>query len=251
MKRSSSTPDLTPSSSDQALEATGSQNAKQDGTQDGSRAKELEKTPSKIQEQEKPAAIKDLAGKMRTDSTSSNEADTVDELHSVSAMQPARRRLQRKISLPETRRAALLKRLTVQDIPAPAFTQHGGYNPAFLFLQLYHSNMFDAGDGRPVALPSSSPDVIRSIKMLDFLHPSETHAIGVIYVGPGQASKETAILANVYGSTRYVNFLQGLGELICLKDCKPGEIYVGGLDNAHDNDGQFAYSWRDDFMQGK
>ncbi len=65
-----------------------------------------------------------------------------------------------------------------------------------------------------------------------------------------QISNETAILANVYGSSRYAEFLQGLGHLIRLKDCSPDSIYMGGL-NVDGTDGQFAYAWHEAFMQGK
>ena len=71
----------------------------------------------------------------------------------------------------------------------------------------------------------------------------------MIYVGPGQHDNEAAILRNVYGSTRYMSFLAGLGTLVRLRDCPPAEIYTGGLDR-NGEDGEFAYSWQDDICQG-
>lgn len=85
--------------------------------------------------------------------------------------------------------------------------------------------------------------------MLDRLPPYNHHKIGVIYVGPGQQKHETSILANQYGSSRYVNFLQGIGKLISLLECSQAEVYTGGLDR-NGADGKFAYSWRDSITQG-
>ena len=90
----------------------------------------------------------------------------------------------------------------------------------------------------------------RAIKCLDRIPPYDTHKIGVIYVGPGQHDNEAAILRNVYGSSRYMKFLSGLGTLVRLRDCPPAEIYTGGLDR-NGADGEFAYSWQDDICQGR
>jgi hypothetical protein len=48
----------------------------------------------------------------------------------------------------------------------------------------------------------------RAIKNLDRIPPYETHKVGVIYVGPGQAGNETEFLPNQFGSLRYAEFLQ-------------------------------------------
>jgi len=76
----------------------------------------------------------------------------------------------------------------------------------------------------------------------------ETHKIGVLYVGPNQATNEVAILGNNFGSLRYTDFLNGLGRLISLHDVDKAATYLGGLDTA-DGDGDFAYMWEDDVMQ--
>ena len=86
--------------------------------------------------------------------------------------------------------------------------------------------------------------------MLDRIPPYDHHKIGVLYVGPDQESNEKAVLANQYGSLRYVQFLRGIGSLISLLDCSQSEVYTGGLDR-NGADGKFAYSWRDDITQGK
>ena len=87
-----------------------------------------------------------------------------------------------------------------------------------------------------------------SIKQLDRRYPHETHKIGVLYVGPGQANNEAEILANPFGSLRYTDFLFGLGDLICLRDVDQRTTFVGGL-KAEDGDGDYAYMWEDDVMQ--
>ena len=69
----------------------------------------------------------------------------------------------------------------------------------------------------------------------------DTNKIGVIYAGPGQHDNEAAILSNVCGSSRYTQFLAGLGTLLRLRDCPPAEIYTEGLDR-NGAEGEFAYS---------
>ncbi|XP_074649402.1 tuberin-like [Tubulanus polymorphus] len=123
-----------------------------------------------------------------------------------------------------------------------------GLSPSFVFLQLYHNSFIASGDERPKLVPQSEV-VERAIKVLDRIPAYETHKIGVLYVGPGQATNETEILSNVYGSSRYAAFLSGLGTLLYLKECNPEHNYVGGLDTTGGADGQFAYSWHDDIMQ--
>lgn len=70
----------------------------------------------------------------------------------------------------------------------------------------------------------------------------------MLYLAPGQASDETAILLNEFGSIRYCQFLHGLGTLISLRDIDRTATYLGGLDHS-DGDGDFAYMWEDDVMQ--
>ncbi|XP_070579524.1 tuberin-like [Ptychodera flava] len=122
-----------------------------------------------------------------------------------------------------------------------------GVNPGFVFLQLYNSPFLSMGEERPRLLPSNQV-IERAVKVLDRIPPYETHKIGVVYVGPGQVKNQAAILSNVYGSGRYVEFLGGLGQLINLQDSAANEIYTGGLE-CNGADGKFAYSWQDDVMQ--
>lgn len=87
------------------------------------------------------------------------------------------------------------------------------------------------------------------MQVLDYIPPYETHKIGVVYIGPGQASNETAILQNKFGSSRYRDFLQGLGSLIKLSEVQDVQkTFLGGLAN-DGGDGDFAYIWQDDVMQ--
>lgn len=82
---------------------------------------------------------------------------------------------------------------------------------------------------------------------LDRIQPYETHKIGVLFVGQGQASNEIEILANQHGTLRYTEFLKCLGTLVRLKDVDEN-IFLGGLDRNGEN-GEFAYIWQDDVTQ--
>ena len=86
------------------------------------------------------------------------------------------------------------------------------------------------------------------IKNLDRIPPFETHKIGVLYIGKGQAGKEAEILSNEHGSVRYMEFLQKLGQLICLNEVDTRGTYIGGLEVSGE-DGKFAYMWKDDVLQ--
>ncbi len=87
----------------------------------------------------------------------------------------------------------------------------------------------------------------RAVKNLHRIHPYETHKIGVVYVAPGQSS-ETEILANTFGSTRYLEFLRGLGSLLRLPDVPRRLVYLGGLDQSG-TDGLVTYCYHDNISQ--
>jgi tuberous sclerosis protein 2 len=78
---------------------------------------------------------------------------------------------------------------------------------SFVFLQLYHTAHFGSTSEKPLLVPQSQA-IQRAVKNLDRIPPCETHKVGVIYVGPGQASNEAEILRNQFGSLRYAEFLQ-------------------------------------------
>lgn len=63
-----------------------------------------------------------------------------------------------------------------------------------------------------------------------------------------QADDEKAILSNVHGSSRYTEFMLGLGELVQLEDVDQSRVYLGGL--SYPMDGKFACTWKDESMQG-
>ncbi|KMQ95864.1 tuberin-like isoform x1 protein [Lasius niger] len=121
-----------------------------------------------------------------------------------------------------------------------------GINPSFVFLQLYHAAHFGTTTEKPLLVPQTTA-IQRAVTNLDRIPPYETHKIGVLYVGPGQASNETEILANQHGSLRYTEFLKRLGTLIRLKDVDEN-VFLGGLDRNGEN-GDFAYIWQDDVTQ--
>lgn len=126
---------------------------------------------------------------------------------------------------------------------------------SFIFLQLYYSPMTsavtaankegsDAGSP-PILVPNN---INTAIKNLDRIPPYETHEIGVLYVGKGQAGKESEILANEHGSVRYMEFLHKLGQLISLNEVDTRGTYIGGVE-VSGADGKFAYLWKDDVLQ--
>ncbi|RZF45475.1 hypothetical protein LSTR_LSTR009346 [Laodelphax striatellus] len=128
----------------------------------------------------------------------------------------------------------------------PKEQPRSGVSPCFVFLQLYHNAFFGHSFDRPICLPSTNL-VQRAVKNLDWINPYEIHKIGVVYVGPGQASNETEILGNKFGSCRYSAFLQNLGTCIKLSDTSD-HVFLGGLDKTGE-DGTFSYIWEDDVMQ--
>lgn len=62
-------------------------------------------------------------------------------------------------------------------------------------------------------------------------------------------TSEAAILANTSGSSRFQEFLSGLGQLLRLSDCLPDMVYLGGLERAG-SDGEYTYFYQDDTTQG-
>ncbi|KAK1803071.1 hypothetical protein P4O66_021606 [Electrophorus voltai] len=154
------------------------------------------------------------------------------------------------VSAPSSRRERKSDRDPYRNRGGPTGAEKSwGLSPSFVFLQLYHSPFFGNEANKPLLLPKSEL-IDRAVKVLDQIPPYDTHKIGVVFVGPGQANSEVAILSNEYGSNRYARFLTGLGKLIHLKDCDPDQIFLGGLDHGrYADDGEFTYCWHDDIMQ--
>ncbi|XP_059218491.1 tuberin [Stomoxys calcitrans] len=116
-------------------------------------------------------------------------------------------------------------------------------NPSFVFMQLYHTGHAQVTD-TPIKVP---PEQMSAITLLDLAPPFETHKIGVLYVGQGQCNNVVEILRNSHGSTRYVEFLRGMGTLVSLKEAAQNNLFItldtGGAD------GKFTYVWKDDIVQ--
>uniref|UniRef100_A0A8D8YNL1 Tuberin n=5 Tax=Cacopsylla melanoneura TaxID=428564 RepID=A0A8D8YNL1_9HEMI len=121
-----------------------------------------------------------------------------------------------------------------------------GSNPSSVFLSLFHSPQFGGTNEKPILVATEQGK--RAISNLDWIPPYETHKVGVLYVGPGQANSELDILRNQYGSIRYMEFLQRLGTLIKLTDADPLNVFLGGLET-NGSDGKNTYSWQDEVMQ--
>lgn len=116
-----------------------------------------------------------------------------------------------------------------------------GISPSFVFVQLFSGGKISNSDIVPV-----SEKYLGTINLLDFIQPYETHQVGVLYVGAGQANNEAEILRNRYGSMRYTEFLRNMGTLIALKDAKEKNFFTN-LEAPRE--GNFTYIWHDDIIQ--
>ena len=116
-------------------------------------------------------------------------------------------------------------------------------HPSFVYLQL---QQIPFTNEETVTLKAAD-GLSRSLRVLDYVLPYDTHKIGVIYVGPGQSTEEE-FLMNRYGSPDYTNFLRGLGKFVRLKGCSE-DLYTGGLDVHNGADGEYTLMWRDALTQ--
>lgn len=128
-------------------------------------------------------------------------------------------------------------------VPKPQVNSKLAVNPSFVFMQLYHTGQQQVTDV-PLKLTQEHMNVL---PLLDLAPPYETHAIGVLYVGPGQCNNEGEILRNCYGSVRYIEFLRSIGTLVSLKDAKENNFFI--TMDVNGSDGKFTYVWKDDVMQ--
>ncbi|KXJ93052.1 hypothetical protein Micbo1qcDRAFT_160965 [Microdochium bolleyi] len=93
---------------------------------------------------------------------------------------------------------------------------------------------------RPIPLPDD--DVVqRAIRLFDHNSTVDGHKVGIIYIGENQ-TEESDILANVSGSSDYVEFLNRLGTLTKLKGAT---FNTQGLDRQYGTDGEYTFCWRD------
>ncbi|KAK8002021.1 GTPase activating protein [Apiospora marii] len=111
--------------------------------------------------------------------------------------------------------------------------------PSHLLVHLF-STLPLPDQARPIPLPQDET-VDRAMRTFDRSPTVDGHKVGVIYIGEGQ-TKETEILANVSGSSEYLEFLNGLGTLTRLKDATNN---MQGLDRQYDTDGEYTFCWRD------
>ncbi len=93
---------------------------------------------------------------------------------------------------------------------------------------------------RPIPLPNDDA-VERAFRAFDRNSTVDGHKVGVIYIGEGQ-TEEAEILANVSGSSDYIEFLNGLGTLVRLKGAT---FNTQGLNRQDDSDGAYTFCWRD------
>ena len=188
-----------------------------------------------------------------------------DRAHTISGPSP------RKMPLARQTGTVLTQAQIKSSSPGSLISDHKaervtGISPQFVFLSLYHTygfgrmqnpvGMLDQDDinekpstsnDTPLLIPNSD-GIKMAIKSLDRIHAHETHKVGVMYIGPGQADNEQLILSNEFGSLRYADFLHGLGTLIPLRDIDKSCTFLGGL-SPEDGDGEFSYMWEDDVMQ--
>ncbi|BFZ55153.1 Tuberous sclerosis 2-like protein [Savitreella phatthalungensis] len=118
------------------------------------------------------------------------------------------------------------------------------FTPSHLLLQL--SVVPELTENVKPLLLNEDDAVRRSLATFDRIPVVDFHKIGVIFVGRGQTSQRD-ILSNTFGSTGFVEFLSGMGDLIRLKN--NSSIYTGGLDTSNDEDGEFAYALKEKISQ--
>ncbi|GAW12584.1 hypothetical protein ANO14919_019540 [Xylariales sp. No.14919] len=112
--------------------------------------------------------------------------------------------------------------------------------PNHLLVQLLSSMPQHNTMSKPIPLPNiEAVDV--AIKIFDRSSTVDGHKVGVVYIGENQVD-EAEILANVSGSSEYVEFLNGLGTLTKLKGAT---FNLQGLDRQYDTDGEYTFCWRD------
>lgn len=114
----------------------------------------------------------------------------------------------------------------------------------YFLLQMFKP-LDPSNTSKPIALLEDAATE-RAINTLDRLAVVSQHKVGIMYIGPGQKSEEE-ILGNAVGSAAFNMFLDGIGHLVRLKDCR--SVYIGGLDSENGTDGDYAYFWSDHVAQ--
>ncbi|OTB05756.1 hypothetical protein M426DRAFT_56188 [Hypoxylon sp. CI-4A] len=117
---------------------------------------------------------------------------------------------------------------------------HTSILPNHLLVQLLSSMPQGSDLSRPIPLPDDDA-VNRAIRMFDHNSTVDGHKVGVVYIGENQTA-ESKILANITGSSDYLEFLNGLGTLTKLKGAT---FNTQGLDRQYDTDGEYTFCCRD------
>jgi hypothetical protein len=112
--------------------------------------------------------------------------------------------------------------------------------PSHLLVQLLSPAPQSSEFVRPIPLPEDD-STQRTIRIFDRNSAVDGHKVGIIYIGEGQ-TEENVILANVSGSSDYLEFLNNIGTLTKLKGAT---FNTQGLDREYDTDGQYTFCWRD------
>jgi hypothetical protein len=110
--------------------------------------------------------------------------------------------------------------------------------PSHILLQFFGGGSW--AEQRPIMLPDDEK-ITRAIDVFDRTPVVDFHKVGIVYVAAGQ-TQEREILGNAMGSPDYTTFVDGLGDLMTLRNA---DFNTGGLDRESDYDGQFAYFWHD------
>lgn len=126
--------------------------------------------------------------------------------------------------------------------PETKFLNNPIVNPSHILLQGINSIEESL---KPIPLIEDSIN-IRAIATLDRIPIVEFHKIGIVYISRNQNS-EVEVLANRGGSKSYQKFVDSMGHLVKLKNCR--EVYVGGLDIENGTDGEYAMYWSDKTVQ--
>ncbi|RHZ88589.1 hypothetical protein Glove_22g105 [Diversispora epigaea] len=175
------------------------------------------------------------------------------ETNYVNNVQQVQRDIQQNVNEPSVQKLSARQQQILEDIFTPNLLNEKAniyrkdephVDPSFLFLQ-FSPYPYLLSREVPIPLPDDH-STTRALSMLDLAQVVDFHKIGVLYVGKDQTT-EIEILSNVHGSQDYIDFLNKLGSLIRLKDCK--RIYTGGLDTQLDSDGEYSYYWEDDITQ--
>ncbi|KAI3323165.1 hypothetical protein HD806DRAFT_102963 [Xylariaceae sp. AK1471] len=112
--------------------------------------------------------------------------------------------------------------------------------PNHLLVQLLSSMPQYNDMSKPIPLPNNDA-VDMAIRVFDRNSTVDGHKVGVVYIGENQVN-EVEILANISGSSEYVEFLNGLGTLTKLKGAT---FNTQGLDRQYNTDGEYTFCWRD------